>query len=469
MAVIRGYSSGKFALELEGAAVGFVTSVEGGEAIGTVVVSPPGEDGIAKKQIASVGYDPITIQFGVGMGQELYDWIAEVLDRRQKPRSGAIAFLNYDFTEVRRLEWTQGLITEIVFPPAVGASKDQTLFTITIDPQTATFASSSGKAHTGFSAKQQKKSLSSNFAFSVTGLESASAKIASVQGLSVTQPLVREARDVAQPGLGALQVSNILVMVALASAQPWLDWVDDVLLRGQSEDDAERTATLRFLDATLKNPLFTLTLFHVGPVRAQRQKSVSGSDAVALVELELYCESVSFKAGANVTGSAIDAGSTDQPTGNQPIGVASTMDTTLALLAVAGGQIDAQRAMRVLQAGSLATSPELVAVRLKATETAAPLTAAQRTRADGESLGQQWASEHASLGELKTMAGLEAGNWSTIQLPDDHTLIAQLGRNGIVPPGGDGPLQLSRDEFIEGVVAGAVRVLRSAQPHLDGA
>jgi hypothetical protein len=124
MAQSRGYSSGKFALELEGKAAGFLRSVEGGEPFGTVVVEAPGADGIAKKHLGSLEFEPITVTFGVGMAKELYNWIAEVCNRQQKPRSGAIVFLNYDFTEVERLEWKNGLITEIVFPALDGGAKD---------------------------------------------------------------------------------------------------------------------------------------------------------------------------------------------------------------------------------------------------------------------------------------------------------------------------------------------------------
>jgi hypothetical protein len=469
----RGYSSGKFALELEGKAAGFLRSVEGGEPFGTVVVEAPGADGIAKKHLGSLEFEPITVTFGIGMAKELYNWIAEVCNRQQKPRSGAIVFLNYDFTEVERLEWKNGVITEIVFPALDGGAKDAAFLTITIAPDQVQSTSSSGKAQAGFAAKAQKKLMASNFRFSVSKLESESKRVMRVQGLSIRQPVVagqvgEERIPQRQPG--TLQISNVLVTVPLAFGKPWLEWVDDFLVKGNSDDASERTATLQFLDPALKDALFTVTLSHVGPVRARRQVASSGIDAISLVELELYCESVAFTPGADAAGSTVSTTSTTQSsTSASSSGSSSTTDALVTLLAASGSIIDAQRALRVLQTSSIASSPELVAARLNATTISAPIAAKQRQRADGESLGERWASEHASLEELKSLVPLEAGDWTAIQLGDEHTLVTQLRQAGIVPPGGEGAMQLTRDEFVEGIVAGAARVLRSAQPHLgDG-
>jgi len=467
----RGYSSGKFALELEGKAAGFLKSVEGGEPFGSVVVEAPGPDGIAKKHLGSIEFEPITVTFGVGMAKELYNWIAEVCNRQQKPRSGAIVFLNYDFTEVERLEWRNGLITEIVIPALDGSAKDAAFLTITIAPEQAQTTSSSGKAQTGFSTKAQKKFMASNFRFSVSKLESESKRVMKVSNLSIKQPIVASGvgeERVPQRQPGTLQISNVLVTVPIAFGKPWLDWVDDFLVKGNSDDGSERTATLQFLDQALKDPLFTLTLSHVGPIRARRQVASSGIDAVSLLELELYCESVAFLAASDTAGSSVSATSTSQTSTGGSSGSSSTTDALVTLLAASGSLIDAQRALRVLQTNSIASSPELVAARLKATTISPPIATKQRQRADGESLGERWASEHASLEELKGIAPLEAGDWSAIRLDDDHSLVTQLRQAGIVPPGGEGAMQLTRDEFVEGIVAGAARVLRSAQPHLAG-
>ena len=470
MPASRGYSSGKFALELEGKAAGFLHSVEGGEPFGTVVTEPVGPDGIRKKHIGQVDVEPIVITFGVGMAKEVYAWIAEVPNRQQKSRSGAIVFLNYDFTEVERLEWNAGLITEVVFPALDAAATDQALLTVTITPASTRLTSSSGKAHPGFTTKTQKKAMRSNFRLTVSDLDRASAKVKNVSAITISQPIVAEEGGLEHRGparAGTVDISNVVVTLPQSSAQPWLDWVDEFLVKGIADDASERTATLQLLDQSLKDPLFTLTLSHVGPVRARRKLSTADIEAVSLVDVELYCESATFVPAAESAGSSV-ASTPTTPSGTSPLPPSSTStDAVLALLAAAGAGIDTQRALKVLQASSLAGNPELVAARLKTTTAASSGAAAnQRKRADGESLGERWASERASLDELQQIARLDSGDWTSIHLPDDHSLITQLREVGIVPPGGEGALQLTRDEFVEGIVAGTARVFRAAQPHL---
>jgi len=295
-----GFSSGKFALELQGKAAGFLQSCEGGEIFGSVVTEPPGKDGIARKHIGRVDFTPITITFGVGMAAELYKWISEMLERKQTPRDGAISFLSFDFAETQRLEWKNAVITSVVFPAADGASKEAALLTVTIAPDRTALKPGSGKRQPGFAPRPQKQWLASNFRFSITGLDqSALSRVRRIEAFSVTQSFADDER---RGRLGLVQATNVVVTTALTFAQPWLDWIDDFLVKGNVGDDAERTATLQFLDSTLKNALFTVTLSHVGPVRARRQLAVAAVEAVAQLEVELYCESATLVTDDETTG-----------------------------------------------------------------------------------------------------------------------------------------------------------------------
>jgi hypothetical protein len=88
-------------------------------------------------------------------------------------------------------------------------------------------------------------------------------------------------------------------------------------------------------------------------------------------------------------------------------------------------------------------------------------------RDDGALIGEKWAAEKATLEELEQVVLLEDGEWTAISLESEHSLIAQLLEVGVIPAGGDGPIDLERDTFVEGIVAGASRVLRRVAPHLS--
>jgi hypothetical protein len=88
-------------------------------------------------------------------------------------------------------------------------------------------------------------------------------------------------------------------------------------------------------------------------------------------------------------------------------------------------------------------------------------------RDDGSLLGERWATERATLDELEQVAALDEGEWTAIRLENEHSLIAELREAGVISDGASDALDLERDSFVEGVVAGASRVLRNAAPHLN--
>src|SRR5258708_5784492 len=76
MADMRGYSAGKFMLELEGKNAGFLHSVEGGEPVASVISEPLVAANVADKHLGTLSYDPIRMTFGTAMDESFYQWIA---------------------------------------------------------------------------------------------------------------------------------------------------------------------------------------------------------------------------------------------------------------------------------------------------------------------------------------------------------------------------------------------------------
>jgi hypothetical protein len=74
----------------------------------------------------------------------------------------------------------------------------------------------------------------------------------------------------------------------------------------------------------------------------------------------------------------------------------------------------------------------------------------------------------ASLDELEALVAAADGEWTALSLQDDHSLAEQLRGPGVLSADA-GAVVLERDEFLEGVVAGAAGVYRDAQPHLRAA
>src|SRR5581483_11295620 len=92
----RAYTAGKYAIELDGIEAGWVSSVEGGNASSDVVVEKVGADHIAKKHIAGVKYEDITVNCGTGMSKGFYDWIKASFDHNYVRKDGAIITADFN-------------------------------------------------------------------------------------------------------------------------------------------------------------------------------------------------------------------------------------------------------------------------------------------------------------------------------------------------------------------------------------
>ena len=457
----QSYSAGKFMLEIDGKAAGYLSSVEGGEPFAAVVAEPADAKGVVRKSPGPVAYEPIRISFGSGMEPPLYQWMADMLAGSQRAKSGAILFLNYSGNEQSRLEFTKGLITELTFPELDAGSKNPALFTLTLKPETTRVskASSGGKGATA-PTKKQKAWSSQDFRLKLDDLPTS--KVSKIDAMTVKQAVIEKAGRLT---LDPVDIPNIVFTLREADASEFSTWFQDFVVKGNSSD--ERSGTLEFLDAAAKDALFTLTLSNVGVIRIQRERNEQGSEVVARVRVSAYCEAMAFSSNADVTAATASA---DAPAADA-VSTAGTALATALLDAVGRIERTGTSVLKLQSPGASSSrnvDPELIARRLQATVRSNSGGPAPSRFDDGALLGGRWATDSATLEELEQIAALESREWTAIRLESGHSLIAQLAKDGVVPAGEEGPLELDRDSFVEGIVAGASQVLRTAAPHLDG-
>jgi hypothetical protein len=456
----RHYSSACFVLALGGTVVGFLRTVEGGDAFGEVINEPVDAGGIVKKHIGSVSYQPIAMTFGTGMDKVVYQWMADTLGHKASTKSGAIIFGDYNFKEKSRLEFDNALITAIGFPALDGQSKDFAFFALTLQPQVTRMSTASlGTSIQGFSTTSKQHWLASNFRLKINGLETACAKVNAVDALTVTQ--TPSGGGGAAPNI--LSVPNLVFTVAESAAQDILNWADEFLIKGKNDQTSERSGTLEFLDTSRKAVLFTLKFSNLGVIRARRSRTEEQSAVIARIAVELYCEQMSFLPEKDTIGTTTTSSTS------------TTTPSTDTLINIIAGRLAHETALQAAlnvsgtpQAdASTATSPsDIVARRLLTTVRPAPIGPVVPKWDDGVSLGKQWATEAATLDELNEITTINQEGWSALKLETGHSLVDQLRSQGMIPDGADGPLQLERDAFVEGIVAGAIQVLSNATPHL---
>jgi hypothetical protein len=153
----RGYTAGRFLVELDGSAAGFVESVEGGDVFSDVVVEKVGADGVAHKHLAGVRYEDLALVVGPNMSRSFFEWIASTLDRKFTRKDGAVSFQDYTGSEKERLVWQGGLLSEIVFPAVDAGSREGAHLTVKVRPELTQHRKGSGlKSQSGVNTQQKK-------------------------------------------------------------------------------------------------------------------------------------------------------------------------------------------------------------------------------------------------------------------------------------------------------------------------
>jgi hypothetical protein len=287
----RPYSTGSFALELDGAFAGYVSKVEGGNVVGDVA-KVPGKEFFVKKQLANVGVRDIVLEVGTNMDAALFNWMREALQRQATPKSGAVLTIDYKGDVRTRLEFTHALITQITLPAADATSKDALRFIVRLTPETTSLTPGSGKAPG--KVTQQKTALASSFRLAIDGLDMTRAS--QVESLTINLPLLRddigEAREY-QKLPGPIDFPNLVVTMAESHAVSVYDWLEDFVIQGNNSDEAEKNGTLEFLSANLSTTLFQITFKHLG-IFEIAPVPVTNTDAVARITVEMYCELIEF-------------------------------------------------------------------------------------------------------------------------------------------------------------------------------
>jgi hypothetical protein len=300
----RGYTAGKFALEIDGQFAGWVQSVAGGHAISDrVALNKVAPNKVAPVEtLPGVKYADITVNCGTGMSKNFYDWIKASFDKQFSRKSGAVITADYNYKEKSRLDWTGALITEVGFPALDAASKDAAKMTIKFSPETTrmqTFPAGGGAYPAGYKSGQavQKKWLPANFRLQIAGLEQACTRVNKIEAITVrvssaaNQPLgVSKVSGVP----ARLQASNLVVTFPVADAKSFYDWHESFVIKGNSGPGNEKSGTLSYLTPDLKEALFTLTFRGLGIFKLTPEKVEAGGENIRRVKAEMYCKEMAF-------------------------------------------------------------------------------------------------------------------------------------------------------------------------------
>jgi hypothetical protein len=255
-ALSTGAYGAKVALQIDGTAVGFVGDVSCGRVKGEVqrLATAETKSGTDPKQVGPAQYEACELEvlYG-GINPTLLAWITQPLNGQATSKTLGLQYLDQNYVEKSRLELLEATVTEVSMPVADASNDAAAVVRLTVAPKTVRSFAGSGAAvsTTSLSAKSQ---LSANFKFSWSS--TTLTHVTKVESWSFTvDPATKRAQ------LGDLEF-------VVSEAEPKLATLDSsfkkFLIDGVGGDANETTATIEFLDPTMKVTNSKLSFAGVG-------------------------------------------------------------------------------------------------------------------------------------------------------------------------------------------------------------
>jgi hypothetical protein len=301
-AIGRSYAGGgPVALELDGSQ-SYVNSVEGGNAVATVVVETASPGMSPGKHIGGVSYEDIVLQLPFTVAPQLASWIGDTVTKGPVRKSGAISYLDLNRSEWKRLEFTDALISEIALPACDASLKNTVSLKLRLTPEVTRWVGGSGKPAALPPPSRISVASQSNFRLNIQGLEPACPYISKIDVLTWKLPQTAspagQTRDYLKQA-AVPDVSPLKITVAEANAGLFYTWLDNVVIRGNTAAaDAERGGVLQLLGTDMVTVLATVQLRNLGITRYAPELYMSGVDAIGRVDVDMYCEGLSLKLGS---------------------------------------------------------------------------------------------------------------------------------------------------------------------------
>jgi len=290
----RNFTAENFLLNLDGVKCGFLKSVDGGGIAADVVQEQAGNTYFARKHIARVKYEELSLQIDLSLDKPVYDWIAASWNGSYARKDVEIFAADYALQIKSQREFFNALISETTIPAMDASSKDSCTMTLKLAPEYSRSKKASGKLTGNMSKGAQKRWLPSNFKLQIDGLNCSG--VTKVDPFSVKQTIVAaavgEMRDY-QKLPGRIEFPNLSITLAESHAQSWIDWHEDFVVKGNCGDSQEKSGSLTFLAPNQKE-LAHINFFNLGIFRLAPEKHQAQANQLSRIVAELYCERMEF-------------------------------------------------------------------------------------------------------------------------------------------------------------------------------
>jgi hypothetical protein len=285
---------GHIAFTLDETPAGFVSSAVGGSAFADVVNEKVGPDHIARKHIAGVKYEDITVTCGTGMGKDYYSWIQQSIGGNSPRHSGSIAGTDFNFKIIEQRDFSSALITEVGFPALDAASKEGAKLSIKFQPETTRVRfGGGGSVSPGTSNVKLSKWDVNNFKLTINGMDTSFVSKIDVITVKLDYATFSGEAGTSSQQLSQIEFPNIKLTVAESHAQDFFKWHQDFVINGNNSIENKKIGSLSFLSTNLQKEFFRLDFSGLG-IFALDPDPLTPSNAIRQVTPQLFCDRMVF-------------------------------------------------------------------------------------------------------------------------------------------------------------------------------
>jgi len=293
----RSYAAAHFALELSGIDdLGMIRSIEGGGLKADVMTYQIGGTYERWRQLGKPKFEDIKLQIGTAMSAPFFTWISDFFSGTCERKNGAIVAGDFYYKERARREFTDALITEMVFPKLDSTDKNTVYMNVTLAVENIVYKKGDeGKTLEHKTNPQAQKAWKAcNFTFSLDGLDCCK-RVTKIDSFTVKHTLLEYhsgGRRSAAKTPSAIEFPALSFYLPEADAQPLADHFKK---RGVDGGIPGRLHGMLTTFDNEKKTVFTLELFNMDISNIQPDKSDATSEEIKMCKVDLYVERMTFK------------------------------------------------------------------------------------------------------------------------------------------------------------------------------
>jgi hypothetical protein len=276
---VRPNFAGSPAIELNGLFAGLARNLQmPGYRVEQVVV--PSGPGNAARLGANISISTMAARIDLGEPGPLLEWAVSLARGNPLATDGAALVLDANRKVQRRVQWSEGLITELKLPVLDASSKLGFSLDLTWQPSSVSYAKPGGE-RLALPTVKRKPILTSNFR--LVGLPFDASFITKITLPTVTAKLVTEQtgqQRLPSRHYSLIDLGELRLEFAARSSDEALAWVQKLVADGRIADSEYLTLQVELLDASLKTVLASVTLAGCGLLRYEEDPIGTNTDRV---------------------------------------------------------------------------------------------------------------------------------------------------------------------------------------------